>query len=402
MTERLYYTDPYLTDFDARLQSVAEREGRTVLVLDRTAFYPTSGGQPFDTGTLAGIRVLEVVEAENGTIEHVLDGRFPPAPPALTVHGRIDWNRRFDHMQQHTGQHVLSAAFDRLHQARTMSFHMGREAATIDLAIDLPPAAIASAETEANRIVWEDRPVITSFVTPEQASSLAFRKEPVRAGTLRVVEVEGFDVSACGGTHVARTGAIGVILIAGTEKFRGGTRVTFVCGGRAMASYRTARQAIDGSVRLLSVLPSELPSAIERVQADMKEARRRIKELAGDLAVHEAAALIGRAGETGSVRIVVESIDGDATRLKDLAGALAGRPTTVAALVSRTSPHLLVVARSGDVALESDEIVREMTKRFGGRGGGRPEMAQAGGLGGPPDAIADAVREAIAARLSDR
>jgi len=273
VTERLYYTDPYASEFDAEVVRVEDHDGRPAAVLDRTAFYPTSGGQPFDTGTLGAARVVDVVDGDDGDVRHVVEGTVA----AGKVRARIDWARRFDHMQQHTGQHVLSAAFDKLAQARTESFHLGSAASTIDLGCEVSPPAIERAEDEANRIVWEDRPVHIRFADAEQAAALPLRKESGRTGTLRLIDVEGFDLSACGGTHVARTGAIGVIAVTGWEKFRSGTRVEFVCGGRALRSHRALRDVVSGSVRALSVLPGDLPSAIERLQGELKDARRTIK-----------------------------------------------------------------------------------------------------------------------------
>jgi len=226
MTDRLYYLDPYLREFDATVSRVDRRDDRLVVTLDRTAFYPTSGGQPFDTGRLGSMRVVDVVDEEDGSITHVIEpGTRNPEPgisnlePGASIHGAVDWERRFDHMQQHTGQHVLSAAFDKLFGVRTVSFHLGGAVSTIDLAREMSEAEIAAAETEANRIVWEDRPVTIRFADAEEAARLPLRKESVRGGTLRLIEVEGFDLSACGGTHVARTGAIGLIAVASWERF---------------------------------------------------------------------------------------------------------------------------------------------------------------------------------------
>ena len=233
MTERLYYNDPYLTEFDALVIDVGDVGGRTGVVLDRTAFYPTSGGQPFDTGTIGGARVVDVVDKDDGSIVHVVEGEAASGlgAPAFAlsatpgrrgselVSGRIDWGRRFDHMQQHTGQHVLSAAIDRVCGVRTESFHLGADAATIDLARELTTAEIAASEDAANDVVWADRPVTIRFVDAADAAALNLRKESVRIGTLRIVDVDGFDVSACGGTHVRRTGAIGVIAIPGGSDF---------------------------------------------------------------------------------------------------------------------------------------------------------------------------------------
>src|SRR5205814_2071338 len=272
VTERLYYRDPYLREFDATLLETVSHEGQTALILDRTAFYPTSGGQPHDVGSFHDVRVLDVVEVEDARVLHVVDR----APSTTALHGTIDWTRRFDHMQQHTGQHVLSAAFDHLLGVRTESFHLGAESATIDLAREVTAAEIARAEQEANRIVWEDRPVAIRFAPSEDAASLGLRKESKREGTLRLIDVEGFDLSACGGTHVARTGAIGIIVAAAAERFRGGSRVTFLCGGRALAGYRALRDVVEQSGPTLSVGAAELPTADERRQIEGKEPRQQI------------------------------------------------------------------------------------------------------------------------------
>ena len=202
MTRRLYHTDAYQAEFEAAVRRVDELDGRIRVLLDRTAFYATSGGQPFDTGTLDGARVIDVVEDEQGELWHVLERPSPTPLLGTRVTGRIDWKRRFDHMQQHTGQHILSAAFDRLHQAGTVGFHLGSVASTIDLNCELSADAIVPAEAEANRIVWENRPVFVKFVSADEATTLPLRKEPTRAGELRLIEVEEFDLSACGGTHV--------------------------------------------------------------------------------------------------------------------------------------------------------------------------------------------------------
>src|SRR5260221_660756 len=236
MTDRLYYHDSYVHEFDANVLETIIHEGKTAVVLDRTAFYPSSGGQPFDVGTLSGANVFDVVDTEDGRILHVVDR----VPDGLRVSGRIDWARRFDHMQQHTGQHVLSAAFDRLLSAKTESFHLGADGSTIDLARELSPAEIARGEDEANRVVWEDRPVTIRFAGPDEIAMLPLRKEPRREGTLRLIDVQDFDLSACGGTHVARTGAIGVI--AGGDRRRAIDRLAARRGGPVEAARRAARR----------------------------------------------------------------------------------------------------------------------------------------------------------------
>ena len=392
MTGRLYYTEPYLREFEAEVVEQTTHEGKIALVLDRTAFYPTSGGQPFDVGTLSGVQVLDVVDTDDGRILHVVDR----APEGSRVTGAIDWARRFDHMQQHTGQHVLSAAFDRLLSARTESFHLGAEYSTIDLARELSAAEIARGEAEANRVVWEDRPVAIRFAGPDEIANLPLRKEPKREGTLRLIDVQDFDLSACGGTHVARTGAIGVIAVSATERFRGGSRVTFLCGGRALTGYRSLRDAVAGSVRALSVLPAELPAAIERLQADGKDLRRQIKDFQTKLAAQEADALADAADVAGETRLVIASLAGwDAAGLKLIAARIVERPGYLAILVGDPSPAPIVVARSAGLPHDSGALLRQLVERHGGKGGGRPELAQGGGISSPAADVLQSARDLV-------
>ena len=407
MTDRLYYTDPYLRAFDAAVVRVERRDDRLAVALDRTAFYPTSGGQPFDTGTLGSARVVEVIDAEDGTVTHVTELKTENSELKTgdAVHGEIDWPRRFDHMQQHSGQHVLSAAFDQLCKVRTVSFHLGAAVSTIDLAREMSADEIAAAEAEANRVVWDDRPVTIRFADAEEAARLPLRKESLRGGILRLIDVDGFDLSACGGTHVSRTGGIGVIAVASWERFKGGQRLEFVCGGRALGAYWRLRNAMTASIRLLSVLPDELPAAIERLQGDAKEQQRSITGLESDLARYRADELAASAEEvrlkpdtTDTVetfRFVARAIDADANGLKSLATALVARPGLLVVLVSRSTPALLVIGRSAGVPISAQHLLTQLIAAFGGRGGGRPEMAQAGGLSATSDAILTAVRKLI-------
>jgi alanyl-tRNA synthetase len=395
VTARLYYTDSYVAEFDANVLSVEpipDSGNRLGVVLDRTAFYPSSGGQPYDTGTLGAANVVDVVDRDDGTILHVVEEAMTKGP----VHGAVDWPRRFEHMQQHTGQHVLSAAFDHLLSVRTVSFHLGSTSSTIDLAREVSAAEIARAETEANRVVWEDRPVSIRFSDAADAATLGLRKESKREGVLRLIEVENFDLSACGGTHVSRTGAIGIIAVSGSERFKGGTRLEFLCGGRALAGFHGLRDSMAASVRLLTVLPAEVPAAIERVQADAKELRRQLKDMQSRLAAYEAAALADRADHLGQLRLVAAALEGyDANGLKGLASVIAARPGHVALLVSAPPPSAVVIARAGDVSIDSNAILKQLTSAFGGKGGGRPEMAQGGGLQGDVTAMLAAGRSAI-------
>jgi alanyl-tRNA synthetase len=407
MTDRLYYTDPYGREFDAAVVRVERRDGRTIVILDRTSFYPTSGGQPFDVGTLGGVRVLDVIDDEEGEVLHVVDdsvgadlGRpgaehTPPLQVGQRVHGVIDWPRRFDHMQQHTGQHVLSGAFDRLFGARTVSFHLGASVSTIDLARELAPADIAAAEAEANRIVWEDRPVTIRFADAKEAEALRLRKPSAREGTLRLIDVEEFDLSACGGTHVARTGGIGIIAIASWERFKGGQRLEFLCGGRALAGFRSQRDTLSAATGLLSVSATEMPAAIERLLADAKDQKRAGTTLQMELARYRGAELAASAEATDRGRLVARAIDADANGLKSLAASITASPGHIAVLVSTSTPALVVVARSAGVNVKANDVLAALTSRFGGRGGGKPELAQGGGLNAPAEQILEAARAAL-------
>ena len=392
MTERIYYTDPARRSFDAVVTAVVEHNGALALVLDRTAFYPTSGGQPFDTGRLGTTEVIDTIDDDERVL-HVVRSSLSVGE---AVHGEIDWARRFDHMQQHTGQHVLSAAFDRVLDNRTMSFHMGGEVSTIDLAREVSPGDVERCVDEANRVVWDDRPVTIRFASPEEAARLPLRKEPVREGPLRLIEVSDFDLSACGGTHVRRTGEIGMIAATAAEKFRGGTRLTFVCGGRALRTLRGYRDAVAGSVRTLSVLPHELPAAVEKIQAEGKQARKAIARLQSELAVHEAARLIAASPAEDGVRRAAHVVDGwDASGLKGIASSMTAQAGVAAALIGTSVPIPVVVARSSDVALDANAVLQQLLKRFGGRGGGKAELAQGAGLAGDPQDIAAAASELI-------
>ena len=389
-TQRLYYNAPETRSFEATVLRVEPRGEHTSVWLDQTAFYPTSGGQPFDTGVLGSARVVGVEEDEQGDVVHLVGLGAPTVGTA--VHGAIDWVRRFDHMQQHTGQHVLSAVLERTFGARTVGFHLGSESSTIDLDRELTPAQLAQAEGEASRIVWSDVPVTIRYASEEEARQLPLRKEPARTGTLRLIEIEGADLSACGGTHVGRTGAIGQVAVASWERFKGGQRVEFLCGGRSLRRFRDLRDASAASIRLLSVLPGELPDAIARLQAELKEQKRLLTAAQADLAKYEAAALAASAEALPTARAVLQIVDGDAGRLKALASALAAHDRIVAVHVSRATPALAVAARGADVTVSCQELIGGLLKAFGGRGGGKPDLAQCGGLNAAPEAIVSAAR----------
>ena len=287
MTDRLYYHDSYLTEFRARVVDASPDRQR--VYLDRTAFYPTSGGQPFDTGELGGVKVLEVAD-EGDRIVHVLGGALAEG---AEVAGRIDRDRRFDHMQQHTGQHLLSAVLIELFDAPTVSFHLGADACTIDVARGLTPEQLREAERRANQIVFENRPVTVSF--QDSAEDLALRKPTEREGTVRIISIDNLDRSACGGTHVRATGEIGPILIRKLDRIRGNLRIEFLCGGRAVARARADFEALSEIARVFSSPLDDAPGLVAAQREKLQESERVRQKLATELAQASGRALYAEA-----------------------------------------------------------------------------------------------------------
>jgi len=286
-TDRGFAANAYQTEFEARVIETKTINGRQGVVLDRTFFYPTSGGQPHDTGTLQGIRVFDVVE-EGGTVIHIVDGKIP----AGKVRGKLDWTRRFDYMQQHTGQHVLSEAFFQVLGAETIGFHLSEEVTTIDLAASgLTWEKIRKVEEEANRVVFENLQVRIHEATEETFSRFPLRKPPSVDGSIRIVEVDQYDWSACCGTHVKATGEIGLIKIIRFEKYKDGSRVTFLCGYRTLRAMHQKTEILETASRRLTLAESELLNGIDR----LLDQQKRLKKLEKQLLVYEAAERSARA-----------------------------------------------------------------------------------------------------------
>ena len=377
MTERLYYTDSYLRRWDAR---VVDRsgDGRTIY-LDRTAFYPTSGGQPFDIGSISGVAVLSVAD-EDARIAHQLAAPLDAGGLDGAVECAIDWNRRFDHMQQHTGQHLLSAVFEELFALHTVSFHLGAESSTIDLAGDLEgpavePRAVLEAERRANEIVFENRAVSVLF--EDAASAEGLRKPSGREGTLRIVAIDGLDRSACGGTHVRSTGEIGTVLCRKLEKIRQSVRVEFVCGGRAV---RRARADYEALAKIAQLFSSSLDETPAMVAAQLETARagekaRRKVEL--DLAAYQGRELYQTTapGLDGIRRVSQRVTAGSLEELRAVAQNFTAQPKAVFVAALNDPPSVLLAA-SADAGIDAGKILKAALTEAGGRGGGTPRMAQ--------------------------
>jgi alanyl-tRNA synthetase len=382
VTARLYYLDAYRTEFSA---TVVERspDGRRVY-LDETAFYPTSGGQPHDVGTLAGRQVVDVID-EDDRIAHVLAAPLEALPPSATVIGAIDWRRRFDHMQQHTGQHLLSAVFEDLYRFKTVSVHFGPDYSTLDLDVEtVTRDQLIAVEDRANAIVTESRPVTVSFEDAAAATEGGLRKASSRVGTLRIVTIEGLDRSACGGTHVRSTAEIGTVLVRSTERVRKSTRVEFVCGARAV---HRARHDYESLSRVAGALSASLDDAANLVGAQaerLRESDAARKRLEKELAGFRARALYQDApADAAGVRTLVIRDASSMDELKTIAqAALALQRAVVVGVL--TSPASVLVAASDDSGVDAGRLLKEQLGAVGGRGGGSPRLAQ----GSVPDASA--------------
>jgi alanyl-tRNA synthetase len=395
MSDRLYYADPSLATFEANvadIREVSRSQGRSLwqIALDRSAFYPTSGGQPHDTGLLTATSsggalleapILAVEEDENGEIWHTTP---KPLLAGTAVRGYVDWSRRRDHMQQHSGQHLLSAVVYRQLGAATVSFHLGEMVSTIDLAREAISAEeLERVEDAVNEIIAENRPVTMRTIPRQEAEMLlaagTLLKLPERDGAIRLIEIDEIDLNACGGTHVQATGQIGGLLIRGTERMRQGVRVEFVCGLRAAVTSRQDLATLTRASALLSVGRLEVAEAVERVLSDSKAANKARQKITEELAGYHAASLLRELPPQPGCRIVRLTLaDQDAVYLKLLASRLVASTPRVCALVATTQeePARVMMAASGDCGIDCGMFLREALAAYGLRGGGSPGMAQ--------------------------
>jgi alanyl-tRNA synthetase len=404
MTDRLYYRDSFLYDFDAEVLEVTETP-RPALSLDRTAFYPTSGGQIFDTGWITSgdtkLRVTEVADAEDGEVVHYLEAPIRDLNPGTRVHGQIDAARRRDHMQQHSGQHVLSAAFVRLYNMPTVSFHMADDYCSIDL--DTPTLTkeqVEAAERQANEIILENRPVDVRYVARDEAAQLGLRKlPPADLDQLRLIDIRDFDLTACGGTHVNSTGQIAGILLRKTEKVRQGWRVEFVAGQRAVATARRDFTTLAEAAALFSAHIYDVPQQVRKSLDEIKALRRQLSESQDELAAALATSLLAETPEAHGRKLIVRTFsDRDLNFLKLLAQKLTRQSANVVALLAAMSPQpSLVFAQSAGQANDMNALMKGTMAKLGGRGGGSKDMAQ-GGVP-TPEGIEAAVME-VARTLS--
>ena len=364
-TEKLYYQDPYLTTFTARVLTCEPAKTGFLVTLDRTAFYPEGGGQPADHGTLGAAAVTDVHE-KDGVIFHTCDA---PVETGAAVEGSIDWPRRFDHMQQHSGEHILSGLLCSLYDCDNVGFHLGADTVTIDYNRELTWEQVLEAEHRANETIWADTPVEITFPSPEALEQLHYRSKKELTGQVRIVAFPGADCCACCGTHVRRAGEVGLIKVLSCQKFREGVRMEILCGQRA---YRYLSQIYDQDhavAQLLSVKPQDTLAAVERQNAELTAAKQRMTELEDQLFTLRAQALTGR----GSVLLVEPPMRPDGARkLADAVAKAAGGLAAVFAGEGNSHVYALVQADGGDIT----PLVKRLNAALTGRGGGRNGFAQ--------------------------
>lgn len=393
ITRRLYYTDSYANTFEAQVVEQVTVEGTPAVVLNRTFFYPTSGGQPHDTGTLNGIPVRDVMVREaDEAVLHLLAAPLPAGP----VEGQIDWPRRFDHMRHHTGQHILSQAFVQLAGAETVGFHMSPDSITIDLDRPTIPAELVDAvEDLANEIVAGNRPVRAWFPTEVELPDLALRKVPDVAGKLRVVDIAGFDTTACGGTHVAHTGEVGIIKVLRVDRRGDSARIEFRCGRRALLDYRQKNALLNQFAAGIT----DIPAVLHKLRAENKTLRREVRTLQSAVLDQEAEQLWQSAGREDGYVLVVRAFENRAVdEVRQLAQRLIARPATVALCGIAGEKAHLITARSDDLPHDMVPVLKAGLGVWEcQRGGGRPSFAQGGGVAASPGEVQRALQAAVAA-----
>ncbi len=403
MTQRLYASDAYRCQFEARVVEELTWDGHPAVVLDQSGFYPESGGQPGDRGTLGDTRVIDVVEREgDGAVIHVLSDPVP----GRHVEGKVDWQRRFDHMQQHTGQHILSAALEERLQAGTVGFHLGTLSSTIDLDVTgLTMEEVTGAETLANEVVWGDREIAIELA--DRGTLATYDVEPPGdiTGPIRLLIIPGppgrgksppFDVNPCGGTHVARTGEVGTIKIVDLERRGSETRVTFVCGARALRDYREKHDTLTALTSRMTVGYWELDGAIQRLQDESRELFRTQRELRQELLDLQARQLLTTAETQGRYAVVGQVWrDRSADDLRILARKLVDYSAVVALLFSVDDRTHYCFARAEALDLNVNELLQQACRRLGGKGGGRPDVAQGSAPATPLSDVKDLLDELL-------
>ncbi len=374
-SERLYFIDPYVREFTAQVVARRQSGDQWLIALDRSAFYPEGGGQLPDHGTLNGVPVVDVqVEAE------IVWHRVTAPLPADHVHGVIDWSRRFDFMQQHHGQHLLSAAFEQLFAAPTVAVHLGEEGCTLDIeSTSLSPAQLVAAEEWTNRVIYDDLPVNARFVTPAELAALALRRPPKVHDRIRIVSAGDVDHSACGGTHPRHTGEVGIVALRRWERRGEGLRIDFVCGSRALHDYRAKTALVTTLANDLSVAAADLPAALQRVRLAEETNRKALATARRELCTYEAQTLLTAAIEINGMPVVAHVVhDRPLDEVRLLAHAIADGGG-IALLGLAGDKAQFVFNRATTLHPDMGALLRNAAAIVGGKGGGKADAAQGGG-----------------------
>lgn len=393
MTERLYYDDSYITEFDAIVEKVGEKDGKRIVALNRSAFYPTSGGQPYDTGKLNEANVTDVFVDKEGEVWHEIDGKLFVGE---AVHGSIDWLRRFDHMQQHGGEHMIAGAFYQLFGGMTIGLHLGAEVSSIDVELPNGDTHISDADIEriedyVNLRIWQDHPIKCWFPDEAELAELPLRKRPTVTQHIRIVAMGDFEMVACGGTHPSSTGQIGLVKIVDASPAKGKLRVSFVCGKRAFENYRSVYHSAWSASNVMATRPEKLKSNIEGMAQKHGECERRLHALQKEkLLGNIPDMLLNAENMPNGGRLISGFVEADMALLRDLASKLIEN-ADVAVLLGAQSDgkYNFVFARGESLPHKMGAVLSQAAKTCGGKGGGRPDFAQGGG----PKEMLDAARQ---------
>ena len=391
--------DSYLRSLDTQVQAQLQVDGQPAVVLQQTCFYPEGGGQPFDTGTIAGVTVLAVQTHADGTVVHTLAHSLPAG--TLHVTASIDWSRRFDHMQQHSGQHILSQSFLEIAGAATAGFHLSAQRVTIDLMqAAFSPQQLSQVEQLANRIVQSNLPVHVSFPGPAELAALQLRKVPEVNAPLRVVAIGDFDRTACAGTHVAHSAEVALIKIIKVERSKGGQRVEFCCGQRALEDYQRKHATVSRAAAALSCAPADVDGLLEQQLAAQQQLAKQLRAARDELLQQECALLLSQAAAGSGQRVVCRAWHARAPEeLRELARLLAAQPGALVLLGSAGEQARVVLACAADLALDRRPLLTGLLQQLGGeRGGGQQRLAQGGGFKATESAL-QAALDAVAAAL---
>jgi alanyl-tRNA synthetase len=375
MTEKLFWLDPYQTEFTATIVDQFPVSDGQAVVLNQTCFYATSGGQPYDTGQLNSLAVKDV-RLQNDQLIHVVSN----ALEAAEVQGHVDWQRRFDHMQQHTGQHILSAAFYRLSGAETSSFHLGEDYCSIELnQPGLTGQDVRKAEDLANSIIFGAQPVQTFFVDPDRIGDYPLRKKSDLQESLRIVKISDFDMSPCSGTHVRNTGEIGMVFITGTEKLSQTLKVSFVCGKRVVKQFHHEQELLKQLSKRLTTSPDLLPDSITKLQDQLKQLRKELSQFQEERWKEEALNLYNRAGESGGLKQVLAVWDRPYQEVRYIAQRLMEQPSAIGALVSVRDKRA-VFFKNPALPVDVRKLFQQFLQQHSAKGGGPEHLMEAGGF----------------------